>query len=148
MERTLVLIKPDGVERNLIGEIIKRFEENGLKVANLRMVIPSREFVQAHYAVHKDKPFFNVLVDYLAEKRVVAIVLEGEDAVSRVRKIVGATDPSKAEKGTIRGDLGNDSKEKADAERRSIYNLVHASGTREEAEEEIKLWFEESEILE
>ena len=143
MERTLVLIKPDGVERNLIGEIIKRFEENGLKVANLRMVIPSREFVQTHYAVHKDKPFFDVLVDYLAEKRVVAIVLEGEDAVSRVRKIVGATDPSKAEKGTIRGDLGNDSKEKADAEGRSIYNLVHASGTREEAEEEIKLWFGE-----
>ncbi len=143
MERTLVLIKPDGVERNLIGEIIKRFEENGLKVANLRMLIPSREFVQTHYAVHKDKPFFDVLVDYLAEKRVVAIVLEGEDAVSRVRKIVGATDPSKAEKGTIRGDLGNDSKEKADAEGRSIYNLVHASGTREEAEEEIKLWFGE-----
>jgi len=141
MEKTLVLIKPDGVERNLVGEIIRRFEAGGLSVRNMRMVAPSREFVKTHYAMHRDKPFFDMLIDYLAGKPVVAMVLEGRDAVSHVRKIVGATDPSAAEKGTIRGDLGSDSREKADKERRSIYNLIHASGTKEEAEAEIKLWF-------
>lgn len=141
MEKTLVLIKPDGVERNLIGEIIKRFEEGGLKVRNIKMVTPSREFVKTHYAMHKDKPFFRVLVDYLANRPVVAMILEGKNAVSMAREITGATDPSKAEKGTIRGDLGNDSREKADKQKRSIYNLIHASGTKEEAEIELKLWF-------
>jgi nucleoside-diphosphate kinase len=141
MEKTLVLIKPDGVERNLIGEIIKRFEEGGLKVTDMKMATPTKEFVKTHYAMHNDKPFFSLLVDYLADRHVVAMVLEGKDAVAHVRKIVGATDPSKADEGTIRGDLGNDSREKADQEHRSIYNLIHASGTREEAEAELKLWF-------
>lgn len=141
MEKTLVLIKPDGVERNLIGEIIKRFEEGGLKVADMKMVTPTKEFVKTHYAMHRDKPFFNLLIDYLADRRVVAMILEGKDAIAHVRKIVGATDPSKADEGTIRGDLSNDSREKADAEHRSIYNLIHASGTKEESEAELKLWF-------
>jgi len=141
MEKTLVLIKPDGVERNLIGEIIKRFEEGGLKVADMKMVTPTKEFVKTHYAMHRDKPFFNLLIDYLADRRVVAMILEGKDAIAHVRKIVGTTDPSKADEGTIRGDLSNDSREKADAEHRSIYNLIHASGTKEESEAELKLWF-------
>ena len=141
MEKTLVLIKPDGVERHLIGEIIKRFEEGGLKVADMKMATPTKEFVKTHYAMHKDKSFFSLLVDYLADRRMVAMILEGKDAVAHVRKIVGATDPSKADEGTIRGDLGNDSREKADQEHRSIYNLIHASGTREEAEAELKQWF-------
>jgi nucleoside-diphosphate kinase len=141
MERTLVLIKPDGVERNLIGEIIKRFEEGGFRVKNIRMVTPNREFVKTHYAMHRGKPFFGMLIDYLAGKPVVAMILEGRNAVSKVREITGATDPSKADKGTIRGDLGNDSREKADKEHRSIYNLIHASGTKEEAETEVRLWF-------
>jgi len=141
MEKTLVLIKPDGVERNLIGEIIKRFEEAGLKVRNIKMVTPSRDFIRTHYAMHKNKPFFNVLVDYLTDKPVVAMILEGKNAVAKTREITGATDPSKAEKGTIRGDLGDDSREKADKEHRSIYNLIHASGTKDEAEAEVKLWF-------
>jgi nucleoside-diphosphate kinase len=141
MERTLVLIKPDGVERNLIGEIIKRFESGGLKVRNIKMVTPTNDFVKTHYAMHKDKPFFGLLIDYLAGKPVIAMVLEGKDAVAHVRRIVGATDPSKADKGTIRSDLGNDSREKADEENRSIYNLIHASGTKDEADVELKLWF-------
>lgn len=141
MEKTLVMIKPDGVERNLIGEIIRRFEEGGLKVKNIKMATPSREFVKTHYAMHRDKPFFGMLIDYLAGKPVVAMVLEGKNAVANVREITGATDPSKAEKGTIRGDLGNDSREKADKEHRSIYNLIHASGTKDEAEVELMLWF-------
>jgi nucleoside-diphosphate kinase len=141
MEKTLVLIKPDGVERNLIGEIIKRFESEGLKVRNIKMVTPSRQFVEAHYAMHRNKPFFGTLIDYLSDKPVVAMVLEGKNAVAKVREITGATDPSKAEKGTIRGDLGDDSREKADKEHRSIYNLIHASGTKDEAEAEVKLWF-------
>lgn len=141
MEKTLVLIKPDGVERNLIGEIIRRFEEGGLRVRDIKMATPTKDFVKTHYAMHKDKPFFGMLIKYLADKPVVAMVLEGKDAVSRVREITGATDPSKAEKGTIRGDLGNDSREKADKERRSIYNLIHASGTPEEAKAELRLWF-------
>jgi nucleoside-diphosphate kinase len=141
MERTLVLIKPDGVERNLIGEIIKRFEEGGLNVKNIRMATPTKDFVKTHYAMHRDKPFFSLLIKYLAGRPVVAMVLEGKDAVVRVRQITGATDPSKAEKGTIRGDLGNDSREKADREHRSIYNLIHASGTKDEADVELKLWF-------
>lgn len=141
MERTLVLIKPDGVERNLIGEIIRRFESGGLRVRDIEMVAPKKEFVETHYAMHKGKPFFDLLIKYLANRQVVAMVLEGKDAVANVRRIVGATDPSKAEKGTIRGDLGNDSREKADKEHRSIYNLIHASGTKAEAETELKLWF-------
>ncbi|MCX6818022.1 MAG: nucleoside-diphosphate kinase [Candidatus Aenigmarchaeota archaeon] len=141
MERTLVLIKPDGVDRNLIGEIIKRFENGGLKVRDMKMVAPKKEFVEIHYAMHKGKPFFDLLIKYLANRQVVAMVLEGKDAVALVRKIVGTTDPSKADKGTIRGDLGNDSREKADAEHRSIYNVIHASGTPEEAKVELKLWF-------
>ena len=143
MERTLVLIKPDGVERNLIGEIIKRFEEGGLRVRDIKMATPSKDFVKTHYAMHRDKPFFGMLIDYLSNKPVVAMVLEGKDAVAKVRQITGATDPSKANKGTIRGDLGNDSREKADRERRSIYNLIHASGTQDEAKAELRLWFEE-----
>jgi nucleoside-diphosphate kinase len=91
--------------------------------------------------MHKGKLFFDMLIDYLADKQVVAMVLEGKDAVSRVRQIVGTTDPSKAEKGTIRGDLGDDSRERADIEHRSIYNLIHASGTKDEAATEIRLWF-------
>jgi nucleoside-diphosphate kinase len=141
MERTLVLIKPDGVERNLIGEIIRRFEAGGLKVRDMKMSTPSKEFVKTHYAMHKGKPFFDMLIDYLAGKPVVAMILEGTNAVSKVREITGSTDPSKAEKGTIRGDLGNDSRERADKEHRSIYNLIHASGTKDEAETELKLWF-------
>jgi len=141
MERTLVLIKPDGVERNLIGEIIKRFEEGGLRVRDIKMATPSKDFVKTHYAMHRDKPFFGMLIKYLTGRPVVAMVLEGKDAVARVRQITGATDPSKAEKGTIRGDLGNDSREKADAGHRSIYNLIHASGTQDEAKMELRLWF-------
>ncbi|MFH1236997.1 MAG: nucleoside-diphosphate kinase [Candidatus Aenigmatarchaeota archaeon] len=141
MEKTLVLIKPDGVDRNLIGEIIRRFEDGGLKVRNMKMVAPTSDFVETHYAMHKGKPFFELLIKYLANRQVVAMVLEGKDAVAHVRRIVGATDPSKADKGTIRGDLGDDSCEKADKEHRSIYNLIHASGTPDEAKAELKLWF-------
>ena len=148
MERTCIIIKPDGVKRNLIGEIIRRLEKEGLSVRAIKMINAEIEILRKHYAAHVDKPFYKGLEAYMTEGPVVAMVFEGFDAVQKARDLIGHTDPSKAKKGTIRGDLGEDSLEKADSEGRALRNLVHASGTKEEAENEIKLWFEENEILE
>lgn len=163
-QRTLVLIKPDAVKRNLIGEIISRFEKDGLKIIELKMLNAPEEIVEKHYPGdevyvrslgEKSAKAGEKITDYLdygqkivswlrsfiTSGPVVAMVLEGEDAVNLVRKITGFTDPSVADKGTIRGDLGEDSILKANSEHRPVYNLVHASGNPEEAEAEIKLWF-------
>lgn len=102
MERTLVMIKPDGIERNLIGKVISIFEEKGLKVIALKKVRLSKEQAKAFYIVHKDRPFYESLTDYMSSGPVVAMVLEGENAIKRVREIMGATDPKEAEEGTIR----------------------------------------------
>ena len=147
MERTCIIIKPDGVERNLIGEIIRRLEKEGLSVRAMKMINAEIETLRKHYAAHVDKPFYKGLEEYMTEGPVVAMVFEGFDAVQKARDLIGHTDPSKAKKGTIRGDLGEDSLELADREGRSVRNLIHASGTKEEAENEIKLWFREEEIL-
>lgn len=148
MERTCIIIKPDGVKRNLIGEIINRLEREGLSVRAMKMINAEVETIRKHYAAHVDKHFYKGLEAYLMEGPIVAMVFEGFNAVEKSRNIIGHTDPSKAKKGTIRGDLGEDSLERADREKRSVRNLVHASGTKEEAEHEIKLWFDENEILE
>ena len=143
MERTLIIVKPDGVKRNLAEEIIRRYERTGLRVVARTTVKATPALLRKHYAAHTGKDFYSALEEYVLESPVVAFVLEGESAVAVARKATGATDPSTAEKGTIRGDLGIDSRELADSEKRSIRNLVHASGTKEEAAQEIRLWFPE-----
>lgn len=137
MERTLVLIKPDAVERNLTGTLISRFEGLELKLVALRMLQLDKELAQRHYAVHRDKPFFDRLVDYITSGPIAAMVFEGDNAVEILRKALGATDPAEAEAGTIRADFG------LDIER----NTVHGSDSVETAEMEIKLYFAENEIV-
>ncbi|MBM4443758.1 MAG: nucleoside-diphosphate kinase [Chloroflexi bacterium] len=129
--RTLVLVKPDGVRRGLIGEIVSRIERKGLKIAALRMLQMDRALARRHYAVHEGKPFFNELVDFITSGPVVAIVLEGERAVDVVRTMMGDTDPKKAAPGTIRGDFGMDIGQ----------NLIHGSDSEENARKEIDLFF-------
>ena len=136
MERTFLMIKPDGVQRNLVGEIIKRLETKGYTLVGLKMMQVSRELAEKHYDVHKDKPFFNGLVDFIVSSPVVAMVWQGEGVVTTARKIIGATNPLSAEPGTIRGDYGL-----------SIgRNIIHGSDAIETAQKEISLWFTEEEI--
>jgi len=136
--RTLVLIKPDGVVRGKIGEIIERFERKGLKIVALKMIQVSREQAERHYSVHRGKPFYESLLKYITSGPVVAILLEGNEVIEITRKLVGATNGAKAEPGTIRGDFSM-----------SInFNLVHASDSEESAKYEIPIFFNEEEILE
>jgi len=138
MERTLVMIKPDGVERNLIGKVIAIFEENGLRVVALKKTRLSKEQAKAFYIVHKERPFYESLTDYMSSGPIVAIVLEGENAIKKVREIMGATDPKEAKDGTIRKLFGID-KEK---------NTVHGSDSPESASKEIPFFFSEKELIE
>ncbi|MGC8645002.1 MAG: nucleoside-diphosphate kinase [Thermoplasmata archaeon] len=136
--QTLILIKPDGVFRGKIGEIIARFERKGLKIAAMKMMRVSREQAEMHYSVHKGKPFYESLLKYITSGPVVAILLEGKDVIEIARKLVGATNGAKAEPGTIRGDFAM-----------SIdFNLIHASDSEESARYEIPIFFKEEEILE
>jgi nucleoside-diphosphate kinase len=170
MAKSLVLLKPDAVKRNLIGEIIKRFEDKDLKVIAMGLMTADKDLLTKHYNLdnydyvltlghvdvsnmseaekkeryEKNLGILGAVQDYVASGPIVKMVLEGgDDAVALIRQIVGKTDPSKADKGTIRGDFGEDSFEAADKEGRSVYNLIHASGNDEEAAVEIKLWFPE-----
>jgi nucleoside-diphosphate kinase len=131
MERTLVLVKPDGVQRGLIGEIVARFERKGLKVIGLRMLDVSRPLAEQHYAVHAGKDFYAGLVDFITSGPVAAVALEGPDAIATVRRMIGRTMPNEAEPGTIRGDLGIS----------GLRNLVHASDAPDTAAAELALWF-------
>ncbi len=137
MEKSLVLIKPDAMQRGLAGTIITRLEKQGLKLVAIRMLHLDKALARRHYAIHKDKPFFNGLVDYISSAPIVAAVFEGEGAIAVIRKAMGATDPVKAEAGTIRGDFGLDIE----------HNSVHGSDSVETAEKEIKLFFSEDEIF-
>ena len=136
MERTCVILKPDAVNRGLMGEILKRFENKGFKVVGLKMERLAATKLEEHYAHHKDKPFFKGLVKYMASIPCVVIALEGVEAVEVVRKMVGATSGRKADMGSIRGDFSMSHQQ----------NLIHASGSKEEAEKEIKRFFKESEL--
>ena len=136
MERSLVLIKPDAIERGLAGTIITRLESQGLKLVALKMVHVDKALARRHYAVHRDKSFFNSLVDYISSAPIIAIIFEGQRAVEGIREMMGPTDPAKAEAGTIRGDFGLDVGR----------NSVHGSDSVETAEKEIKLFFSEGEI--
>lgn len=175
MEKTLVLIKPDGVQRGLVGKILSRFEGVGLKIVAMKMVHPSREDVDKHYALteewmrgvyEKSKAKYEAngekfpyndhiaygteikrgLVEFLVSSPVVAMVLEGEMAVSLVRKMVGATEPASSAPGTIRGDFSHDTYALSNAQNRPIRNLIHASGNVAEANQEIPVWFTDEEL--
>src|SRR4030066_2185153 len=180
IQRSLVLLKPDAIQRGIIGEILHSFERAGLKIVGMKLMTADVELAKSHYpdteewrtAVGKktleDCQKYNIdplksvgttdplevgnivkkwNVDYLTSGPVLAIVFEGVNCVERVRSLVGHTAPTKADPGTIRGDFGLDSTITANRRKRSIYNLVHASGTEEEARQEIKLWFRDDEIL-
>ncbi|MFC2070689.1 nucleoside-diphosphate kinase [Chloroflexota bacterium] len=136
MEKSLVLIKPDAIKRGLTGAILGRLQEQGLKLVALKMLHMDRELAGRHYAVHADKPFFGELIDYITSTPIVAAVFEAEGTVEKIRKIMGATDPAKAEPGTIRRDFGLDVQQ----------NSTHASDSNETAEKEIRLFFGEDEI--
>ncbi|GAC1413619.1 MAG: nucleoside-diphosphate kinase [Candidatus Doudnabacteria bacterium] len=149
MERTLILLKPDAVDRGLVGEILQRFERVGLKIAGIKMVQPTEEVARKHYAdlgVRKGEAVLNLVVSMLVSGPVVAVCLEGVEAVELVRKMVGSTEPKSATPGTIRGDYSHVSYKHADAKNIGIYNLVHASGSVEEAPVEVKLWFQDNEL--
>jgi nucleoside-diphosphate kinase len=137
-ERTLVLIKPDAVQRLLAGRILARFEERGLKVVALKLMRVERDLAERHYAIHREKPFFEGLVEFITSSPLVALVLDGPAAIAVVRAMVGATRPAEAAPGTIRGDLALE----------TAQNLIHASDGPETAASEIALWFRPEELLE
>jgi len=136
MDRTLVIVKPDGVQRGLIGQILGRLEARGLKLVGLKLMAVPRTLAEQHYAVHKDRPFYNGLIEYIISAPVVVGVFEGKDAPAVVRSSVGATNPAAAAPGTIRGDLALEIGR----------NLIHASDAPETAREEIALWFKPEEL--
>ena len=175
-ERTLVLIKPDGIQRSLIGEIIHRYERSGLKLIGLKMVVPTPEFVERHYLVDPEwrmkvgtktiesyrakgkmppandpaqagELVLSYMKSYPSSSPVIAMAWRGMHAVAIIRKITGGTEPLTSDVGTIRGDLTIDSYEVADLDTRAVRNLIHASGSPEEAEKEILLWFKPEELI-
>ena len=133
METTYVMVKPDGVQRGLIGEIIGRFERKGLKLVGLKSVIPSRETAETHYAVHAERPFYPGLINFVTSGPVVCMAWSGKDAISVARTLIGATNGREASPGTIRGDFGMD----------MGYNMIHGSDAADTAEFELGLWFPE-----
>lgn len=137
MERSLVLIKPDAMERRLAGTIISRLETAGLKLVAIKMLHLDKELAERHYAIHKEKPFFKGLVKYITSVPIIASVFAGENVVDAIRKIMGPTDPAKAQPGTIRGDFGVDIEK----------NSIHGSDSIKTAEQEIKLLFYRDEIF-
>jgi nucleoside-diphosphate kinase len=175
-EKTLVIIKPDGVQRGLIGEVIRRYERTGLKLSALKMIIPTEELVENHYLIDPEwiikvglkaiesydkkgieppsrdpkeigNRVLNNLKKYFISGPVVVMVWEGINACGIIRKITGGTEPLTSDVGTIRGDFTIDSYEVADTTGRAVRNIIHASGSKEEAEKEIKIWFRDEEIL-
>ncbi len=146
MQKTLVLLKPDAVKRQLLGKVIGRFENIGLKVVGMKMVWADRDFAKKHYSHHVGKPFYPELESFIISGPVVALCIGGIESVEVVRKLVGPTDPKEALPGTIRGDYSHHSAYYNNREKKVIKNVIHASGSKEEAEEEIKLWFKEEEL--
>ncbi len=136
MERTFIMVKPDGVQRGLVGEVIRRFEAKGFTLVGLKMLKVPQSLAESHYAVHKERPFFAGLVQFICSSPVVAMVWEGEGVIASARKIIGATNPLNSEPGTIRGDFAV-----------SVgRNLIHGSDAPETAQAEIQLWFTEAEL--
>ena len=138
MERSFVMVKPDGVQRELVGEIIGRFEKKGVKIVGLKLMMLSKEKAEKHYECHNGKSFFDDLIKFITSGPVTAMVFEGENVINIVRKMVGATDPANANPGTIRGDFVLDMGQ----------NVIHASDTLENAKREIAIFFNEEELIE
>jgi len=153
MERTLIIFKPDAIKRGIVGEILGRFEKVGLKVVAAKMVKPTEAHFHHHYegisglATRRGQKVFDVTLGMMQESPVIAMVLEGVEAVTLVRKMVGATEPKSSQPGTIRGDYAHMSYGHADKEGIGIPNLIHASGDEKEAEQEVKHWFSDSEMF-
>lgn len=137
MERSFVMVKPDGVQRGLAGEVVRRLERRGLKLVGAKLMKVSQELAERHYAEHKGKPFYPGLIQFITSSPVLAMVWEGEKAISIIRTTMGTTDPAQAAPGTIRGDLAVDKGQ----------NLVHGSDSPESAEREIPLWFKSEELV-
>ncbi len=135
LQRTLILVKPDGVRRQLVGEVIRRIETKGYNISELKMIQPDRELLAKHYAEHEGKPFYEPLLEFMLSGKVVAIIAEGHRVIEGFRKLAGTTDPTVAEPGTIRGDLACDQGTKV------VQNIVHGSDSPESAEREIAIWF-------
>ena len=131
MEKTFVMIKPDGVERKLVGEIIGRIEKKGFNILDIKMINPTKEIVEEHYDEHKEKPFFEELVDFILQGPVVGIIVEGENVIEVIRLMVGDKNPKYALPGTIRGDFANT----------TTMNLVHASDSVGSSDRELNIWF-------
>ena len=136
-ERTLVLVKPDGVQRGLTGEIVGRLERTGLQIIGMKLMMISEDLASRHYAEHAEKPFYRGLVSFITSSPVVALALEGPSAISTIRKVMGVTDPADAAPGSIRGDLGIDMGR----------NLIHGSANSEDAAREVTLFFDDSELI-
>jgi nucleoside-diphosphate kinase len=137
MEKTFLMVKPDGVQRNLIGEIVSRFEKKGFQLVGAKLMNVSRELAEKHYAEHKERPFFGELVDFITSGPVFAMVWQGNNVIATARAMMGKTNPADAAPGTIRGDLAT-----------SVgMNIIHGSDSPESAEREIALWFNEGEVL-
>lgn len=137
MEKTFLMVKPDGVQRNLIGEVVKRFESKGFKLAGAKLMVISNELAEKHYGEHKERPFFGELVDFITSGPVFAMVWEGENIIATARQMMGKTNPQEAAPSTIRGDFGVTVGK----------NIIHGSDSPESAEREISLFFDESEIV-
>lgn len=137
IERTLILVKPDGVARSLVGEVVSRVERKGYKVVGLKMMTPTREILAKHYAEHEGKPFYEPLLEFMLSGPIVAMIAEGNRVIEGFRKLAGTTDPTTAEPGTIRGDLARDQGTKV------VQNIVHGSDSPESAAREIAIFFPE-----
>ncbi|MCY8232747.1 nucleoside-diphosphate kinase [Priestia filamentosa] len=137
MEKTFIMVKPDGVQRNIVGDVVTRFEKKGFQLVGAKLMNVSEDLAKEHYKEHKEKPFFGELVDFITSSPVFAMVWEGENAVTVARKMLGKTNPAEAEVGTIRGDYGL----------QVAKNVVHGSDSNESATREISLFFEESELV-
>ena len=137
IERTLILVKPDGVARSLVGEIVARVENKGYKIVGLKMLTPTREILAKHYAEHEGKPFYEPLLEFMLSGPIVAMIAEGNRVIEGFRKLAGTTDPTTAEPGTIRGDLARDQGTKV------VQNIVHGSDSPESAAREIAIFFPE-----
>lgn len=138
MEKTFVMIKPDGVQRNLIGEVVGRFEKKGFQLVGAKLMTVSKELAEEHYAEHKERPFFGELVDFITSGPVFAMVLQGENVIATARKMMGTTNPAESLPGTIRGDFGLTVGK----------NVIHGSDSSESAEREMGLWFSNNEVSE
>lgn len=146
VEKTFVAIKPDGIYRSIVGKIISRFEDVGLKIVAMKMIKANKETIQNHYAEHINKPYYKTIEEYMLEGPLIAMVIQGDSSIKLVRKMVGNTEPHSASLGTIRGDFAHGSKAYCNAKGTAIKNLIHASSNKEDANREIKIWFNDNEI--